>query len=96
MPAKLLLGFADLPSRVPSRVGRPGVPLSRDKGRSKCPGTNPSVPGRPGVIYQPHEDAGELLTHSFRIAPWGVASLHVNRGSDRKLRKSQNSISKQM
>ena len=27
----------------------PGVPLSRDKGRSKCPGTNPSVPGRPGT-----------------------------------------------
>ena len=26
----------------------PGVPLSRDKGRSKCPGTNSSVPGRPG------------------------------------------------
>ena len=25
----------------------PGVPLSREKGRSKCPGTNPSVPGRP-------------------------------------------------
>ena len=25
----------------------PGVPLSRDKGRSKCPGTNSSVPGRP-------------------------------------------------
>ena len=27
----------------------PGVPLSRDKGRSKCPGTNSSVPGRPGT-----------------------------------------------
>ena len=25
----------------------PGVPLSQDKGRSKCPGTNPSVSGRP-------------------------------------------------
>ena len=25
----------------------PVVPLSRDKGRSKCPGTKPSVPGRP-------------------------------------------------
>ena len=48
------------------------------------------------VIYQPHEDARELLARSFRIAPRGVASLHANRGSDRKLRKSQNSISKQM
>ena len=27
----------------------PGVPLSRDKGRSKCPGTNSSVPSRPGT-----------------------------------------------
>ena len=27
----------------------PGVPLSRDKGRSKCPGTNSSVPARPGT-----------------------------------------------
>ena len=27
----------------------PAVPLSRDKGRSKCPGTNSSVPGRPGT-----------------------------------------------
>ena len=48
------------------------------------------------VIYQPHEAAGELLTRSFRIAPSEVASLRVNRGSDRKLRKRQNSISKQM
>ena len=29
----------------------PGVPLSRDKGRSKCPGTNSSVPGRPGTKW---------------------------------------------
>ena len=28
---------------------RPIVPLSRDKGQSKCPGTNSSVPGRPGT-----------------------------------------------
>ena len=27
----------------------PGVPLSRDKGRSKNPGTNSYVPGRPGT-----------------------------------------------
>ena len=27
----------------------PGVPLSRDKGRSKCPGPNSSVPARPGT-----------------------------------------------
>ena len=27
----------------------PGVPLSRNKGRSKCPRTNSSVPGRPGT-----------------------------------------------
>ena len=27
----------------------PGVPLSRDKGRNKNPGTNSSVPGRPGT-----------------------------------------------
>ena len=29
----------------------PAVPLSRDKGRSKCPGTKPSVPGRPGTKW---------------------------------------------
>ena len=31
----------------------PAVPLSRDKGRSKCPGTNSSVPGRPGTKSPP-------------------------------------------
>jgi hypothetical protein len=30
-----------------STAGRPGT--NRDKGRSKCPGTNSSVPGRPGT-----------------------------------------------
>ena len=29
----------------------PAVPLSRDKGRSKCPGTNSSVPGRHGTKW---------------------------------------------
>ena len=48
------------------------------------------------VIYQPHEAAGELLKRNFRIAPSEVASLRFNRGSDRKLRKRQNSLSKQM
>ena len=32
-------------------ISCPGVPLSRDKGRSKCPGTNSSVPGRPGTKW---------------------------------------------
>ena len=27
----------------------PAAPLPRDKGRSKCPGTNSSVPGHPGT-----------------------------------------------
>ena len=40
-------------SRCPFVPGQknsyPGVPLSRDKGRSKCPGTNSSVPARPGT-----------------------------------------------
>ena len=31
------------------KISCPGVPLSRDKGRSKCPGTNSPVPGRPGT-----------------------------------------------
>ena len=31
------------------RFSCPGVPLSRDKGKSKCPGTNTSVPGRLGT-----------------------------------------------
>ena len=31
----------------------PGVPLSRDKGRSKCPRTNSSVPGHPGIKSPP-------------------------------------------
>ena len=30
-------------------ISCPGVPLSWDKGRSKCTGTNSSVPGRPGT-----------------------------------------------
>ena len=29
----------------------PGVPLSRDKGRSKCPGTNSSVPSRDKITF---------------------------------------------
>ena len=48
------------------------------------------------VIYQPHKVAGEQLLRRFRVAPSEVASLHFNRGSDRKLRKRQNLISKQM
>ena len=40
-------------SRCPFVPGQkkscPSVPLSRDKGRSKNPGTNSSVPGRPGT-----------------------------------------------
>ena len=52
----------DVPQDVPGQTGTghpvvplshdkknscPGVPLSWDKGRSKCPGTNSSVPGCP-------------------------------------------------
>ena len=48
------------------------------------------------VIYQLHEAAGELLKCNFRIAPVEVASLRYNIGSDRKLRKSQNSTSKEI
>ena len=48
------------------------------------------------VTYQPHEAAGERLIRSFRITLLEVASLRLNRGSYRKLRKRQNSISKQM
>ena len=50
-----ILGFPrDGTSRCPFVPGQghfpcPGVPLSRDKGMSKCPGTNSSVPGRPGT-----------------------------------------------
>ena len=50
-----LVGFPqDGTSRCPFVPGQkknscPGVPLSRDKGRSKCPGTNSSVPARPGT-----------------------------------------------
>ena len=51
---------------------------------------------KPGVIYQLHEAAGELLKRDFRIPPMEVARLRFNRGSDRKLRKRQNSLSKQM
>ena len=50
----------------------------------------------PGVIYQLHEAVGELLKRDFCIAPVEVARLRFNRGSDRKLRKRQNSLSKQM
>ena len=48
------------------------------------------------VIYQPHEVAGEQLLRIFCIAPLGIASLRSNRGSNRKLRKRQNLINKQM
>ena len=51
---------------------------------------------QPNVIYQPHEAVGELLKRNFCIAPAEVASLRFNLGSDRKLRKRQNSTSKQM
>ena len=48
MLAYFLLGFPrDVPGQ--SWTGRPVVPLSQDKGRSKNPGTNFSVPGRPGT-----------------------------------------------
>ena len=57
------LGFPrDGTSRCPFVPGQghfpcPGVPLSRDKGKSKCPGTNSSVPGRPGtkLFIFPHK-----------------------------------------
>ena len=39
----------------------PGVPLSRDKGRSKNPGTNSSVPGRPRTksLTKKHQKKGK-------------------------------------
>ena len=44
------LGFKLVfPRNGTKKFSCPGVPLSRDKGRSKCPGTNPSVPGCPGT-----------------------------------------------
>ena len=39
----------------------PGVPLSRDKGRSKCPGTNSSVPGHPGTKSPPKNQEKDVL-----------------------------------
>ena len=46
--------IVELETRISTFLGQkknscPGVPLSRDKGRSKCPGTKHSVPGRPGT-----------------------------------------------
>ena len=41
--------------------GCPGVPLSRDKVRSKCPGTNSSVPGRPGTKSPPKNQEKDVL-----------------------------------
>ena len=40
---------------------RPVVPLSRDKGRSKNPGTNSSVPGRPGTksLFKKNQETGK-------------------------------------
>ena len=35
--------------------------LSRDKGRSKCPGTNSSVPGRPGTNSTPKNQEKDVL-----------------------------------
>ena len=43
------------------KISCPGVPLSRDKGRSKCPGTNSSVPGRPGTKSPPKNQEKDVL-----------------------------------
>ena len=49
-------------SRGTSR-DKPGwdVLLSQDKGRSKCPGTNSSVPGRPGTKSPPKNQEKDVL-----------------------------------
>ena len=39
----------------------PGVPLSQDKGRSKCPGTNSSVSGRPWTKLPPKYQEKDVL-----------------------------------
>ena len=45
----------------------PGVPLSRDKGSSKCPGTSTSVPGRPGTksLSQKKQKTGKVMWERF-------------------------------
>merc|ERR1712051_524714 len=49
----------------------PGVPLSRDKGRSKRPGTNSSVPARPGTKrfknFQKKRTRFPILEHHFSV-----------------------------
>merc|ERR1711997_1414207 len=45
----------------------PGVPLSRDKGRSKCPGTNSSVPARPGTKQFKNFQKKDQISH-FRTS----------------------------
>ena len=49
----------------------PAVPLSRDKGRSKCPGTNSSVPGRPGTKWilrnSEKKNRYPVLEHPFPV-----------------------------
>ena len=49
----------------------PAVPLSRDKGRSKCPGTNSSVPGRPGTKWilrnSEKKNRYPVLEHHFPV-----------------------------
>ena len=50
----------------------------------------------PCVIYLPlFEDAGDRLTTEFSLRPRRGCEPTGNRGSDRKTRKCQNSISKQ-
>ena len=48
----------------------PGVPLSRDKGRSKCPGTKTSVPGRPRT---------KRINDSYGVLSWFL----LTKGRDR-------------
>ena len=49
----------------------PGVSLSRDKGRSKCPGTISSFPARPETkrfkIFQKKETRFPILEHHFSV-----------------------------
>jgi hypothetical protein len=48
-PGQTGMGRPVVPLSRDKKISCPGVPLSRDKGSSKCPGTNSSVPGRPGT-----------------------------------------------
>ena len=57
----------------------PAVPLSQDKGRSKCPRTNSSVPGRPGtkLLSQKNTEYRKRMLQNRKMTRFSVSEHHL-------------------